>query len=301
MRGALLPLAFLAIIAGSSLFMGCAKDAGPEAVALEYMRALYATDLARAYRLISTEDRRAKDEETFLHERDAPTGFALELAQRLAGYIEVESVDKTLRGERATVTLKLRLPNANAPEIAHLVHEWDERRLNALPRADRAEIARQLTGIHQAKRLPVLEGEETLDLVREGVGWRIFLNWVGGVLVRFSGTRDAAIPIQVTVTPDEARVSRGERFQVTLRVRNLSEREIVTRVAHRIEPEEAADSLALLQCPLFVPVSINAAEVAEFRSEYVILKDASENVKQFHVTYEFLPVAKDRAREGTAR
>jgi len=269
------------------LFSGCAQEEGPEAVAIEYARALYASDPARVYRLISSEDRRVKPEAAFVQERGAVSGFALEVTRQLASFIGATPVEKTIREERATVRLKLRLPDANAPDIVALVHEWDERRLNALSRAEREEITRKLNQLHRAQKIPMLEGIETFELARERSGWRVFLNWAGGVRVRFSTAMGEALPLQATVSPEEVLVTPGERVRVTVRAKNLSPRDIVVRVGHRTEPKAQADSLALLQCPLFVPVTLEAGQSEEFISEYVLLKDVPLEAKQFQVTYEF--------------
>ena len=264
-------------------------------MALEYGRALYASDLEHAYRLISEEDRRMKDEATFGRERGPATGFALEVARQLASYIEATPVETRIGGDRATVKMKVRLPDASAPAIAALVADWDERRLNALPWAEREQITRRFDELHRARQIPVLEGEETFELVREAHGWRVFLNWAGGVRVRFRAALPEKMPLQVTVSPEEALVSPGERVHVTLQATNRSTRDIVARVNHRIDPMAQADSLALLQCPLFIPVTLKPGQIEEFRSEYLLLKNVPGSAKQFQVTYEFSPVkASDR-------
>lgn len=300
-RGKALRQSLLAVAAGGFLLAGCVKDAGPEDVALEYTRALYAGDLAGAYRLISTEDRRVKDERTFLRDGGAAEGVALEMARKLASFIVATPVKKTSSGERLKVRLGLKLPNANAPEIAGLVHDWDERRLNALSDTERRQITQQLTQLHRAGQIPMLEGEETFELVREGSGWRVFLNWAGGVRVRFGATTDTALPLRVTVAPEEVRVTPGERVSVTVRAQNPTTRDVVVRVGHRVEPKLHADSLALVHCPLFLPVTLKPGETEEFRSEYVLLKDVPDSAKQFQVTYEFSPTTPAAGSGGTSR
>jgi len=281
----------LTALVGCILLASCARAPGPEEVALEYARALYASDAAHAYRLISAEDRRMKDEQMFLQERGTVKGFALEVGRQLASFITATPIEKTATGERTTVKLELRLPDANAPEIAALVYAWDERRLNALSKAEQRQIIQKLNDLHQARQLPMLEGEESFELVREASVWRVFLDWAHGVRVRFRASIKDAIPVDVTVSPGEVRATPGERVGVTVRVENRSRGDIVTRVGHRIEPRTQADALALLQCPLFVPVTLKAGEVEEFRSVYMVMKDVPDKAKEFQVTYEFLPVS----------
>ncbi|MCI0371602.1 MAG: cytochrome c oxidase assembly protein [candidate division NC10 bacterium] len=289
------------VLAGLLAAWGCAGEPRPEVVALDYARALYAGDLAATYRLLSAEDRRVKGERMFAQERDGPTGFALEVAQRLAAFIEGNTAEATVRGERATVRLKLRLPNANAPEIATLLHNWDEERLNTLSATERRQVTEGLADLHRAGRIPMLDAEETVELVREDRAWRIFLNWAGGVRVRFGAATGEAMPVRVTVSPEESRLRRGDRMWVTVRVTNLSARAVTARVRHRIEPEPQAHHLALLQCPLLLPVTLPAGGSEEFRSEYMLLPDLPEQTREFEVTYAFLPVAADVGVQSGAR
>lgn len=277
------------LIAGILLLTGCARGAGPEDVALNYARALYASDGARAYGLLSREDRRVKDKETFLRERDQPTGFALEAARKLASFIEATVVNRTSRGKQVTITLRLWLPDASAPQIATVVHQWDERRLNALSETEREQVMEKLTELYAARQLPAVEGEESFELVREGSGWRVFLNWAGAIRVYFRAAVDEAVPLHVTVNPEEVLAMPGERVRVSIRVENVHTREIVARVGHRIEPKRYAEFLALLQCPLFLPVTLKPGQTEEFPSEYMILKDIDDRTKRFQVMYEFVP------------
>jgi len=99
-----------ALVGAPLVLRGCVRELGPEEVALQYGRALYASDLAEAYRFISSEDRRFKAESAFRRERGEASGFALDVARQLASFIEATPVEKTARGERAKVRLKLRLP-----------------------------------------------------------------------------------------------------------------------------------------------------------------------------------------------
>ena len=272
------------------LLSGCAQEAKPKDIALEYGRALYASDLEHAYRLVSVEDRRLKDEQTFLREGRPATGFGLELSRQLASFIQATPVTTTISADRARVTLKVRLPDANAPAIATLAADWDEKHLNSLSQREREHSTRTLDQLHRSDQLPMLEGEEIVELVREAHGWRVFLNWAGGIRVRFHAALQEKLPLQVTVVPEEALLSPGERVHVTLQATNRSTRDVVARVNHRIDPTAQADSLALLQCPLLIPVTLKPGQTEEFRSEYLLLKNVSGSTKQFQVTYEFSPV-----------
>lgn len=95
------------------------------------------------------------------------------------------------------------------------------------------------------------------------------------------------VPLKVAVTPSSAILAPSERIRVTLQARNIDSREVTTRVGHRIEPRDHADSLALLFCPLLVPVTFAPGESREFVSEYMLLADVPAAAKAFNVTYRF--------------
>jgi hypothetical protein len=265
-------------------------------VALAYGRAVYANDPEAIWNLVSEADRRAKDEATVRRQQRELRGFVREVVHQLAAFIVASPVRVTINGERASVTLRFRLPDANAPPLKALLHDWDEDRLNALADRERARIRARLAALHRQRTLPLIEGDETIALVREGGGWRVFLDWAGGVRVRFEVAVDPILPLQVTVTPAAAILAPGERLRVTVRATNTGQREITTRVGHRIAPEAQANHLALLQCPLVVPVTLVPRETQEFVSEYLLLADVPADTRALAVTYRFPPAVREVVR-----
>jgi hypothetical protein len=285
------------------------REAGPSAVALEYARALYTRDLGAVHRLVSSEDQQAKDEHAF--RVGEPSGFALDVTRRLGSFVSGTVVDEANDGTRATGRLRLRLPDARAPAIAGLVRQWDERQLNELSPAARAEILRNLDDLRGGRALPTVEGEQTFELVKQGADWRIVAGWTSSVRVAFHATIAARIPLEVTVlrlrvtmppaqagwiadaipldvsTPSRAViVAPGERVRVVLAARNVSRQDVTARVGHRIEPATQPEALAILRCPLLLPLMLAAGESDEFLSEYLLLPGPARATKAIDVTYE---------------
>lgn len=281
------PWSSVALMLAATLLAACAGGAAPEDVAREYGRGVYANDASALWRLISLEDRRAKDEAAFRRQQQDLRGFTRDAVRQLASYITATPVKTTMTSERARVTLRFRLPDANAPAVRALMHDWDADRLDKLTAADRQRIAAGLEDLHRKGTLPTLEGDETMDLVREAGGWKIFLNWAGGVRVTFSAVVDPAVPLDVTVSPSSMVLARGERVRVSVKARNGGTREVTTRVSHRIDPAGDAKHLALLQCPLLLPAQLAPGAAEEYESEYMLLADAPAGVKAFTVTYRF--------------
>jgi len=269
------------------ILAGCAQTPSPEETAIAYGHALYANDADALWRLISETDRRHKDEATFRRQQHPLKGFTREAVAQLARHIDAAPLSVAVAEDRARVVLKFRLPDANAPAIRGLMHDWDEDRLNELSAGERAEIRERLDALAREHRLPIVEGDETIELIREAETWHVFLNWAGGVRVTFDAAVDPGLPLDVKISPASIVLARGERVRVSVRARNTGARELTTRVSHRTEPATEANHLALLQCPLLVPVRLAAGEAEEYESEYLLLTDVPEGVKALTVTYRF--------------
>jgi hypothetical protein len=281
--------AFTVVGITAALFSGgcSSRTKAPVDVALDYSRALYAYDAARVHALASTRDRLAKDEVSVAANLQAPEGFALELLGELSRFVTATPINTRVTGDHATVTLKLILPNANDPLIKALAREWDEQRLQALTAAERADTRRRVNDLGRRHELPVIEGDETFELLKETAGWRLVLHWEGAIPLRLAATAPAGVPLELTVTPGRISAKAGEAFRVTVGARNVSRHEVTSRVGHRMTPEADAKFLALLQCPLFLPVTFKPGESKEFVSEYLLLGDTPPRVNALEVMYTF--------------
>jgi len=286
LHGRYVAIGLLALVIGGTA-TGCSRNPGPEEVALTYGRALYAADSDTMWRLLSDADRRQKDFTTFRGQQLALEGFARDALGRLSRHITATSVKTSVTGDSASVTLKFRLPDANAPLISTLMYDWDETRLDRLGDADRTRIRERLDALAREGTLPIVEGDETIELVRENGRWRVFLNWAGAIHVTFAAATDPGMPIDARVTPAATVMAPGERLRVRVTTRNTTAREMTTRVKHRTEPQSAERYLALLQCPLLVPVRLAPGESKDFVSEYLLIADVPPTVKAVTVTYRF--------------
>lgn len=279
---------FAAVGIVTALFWSaCSRTKTPADVALDYGRALYAYDASRVYALVSARDRAAKDESSITAQMQPPNGFALDLLGELARFVTATPIDARVAGDQATVMLKLRLPNANDPVIRALARDWDEERLQALTASERRDVRHRIEDLGRRHQLPVIEGVETFALVKESEGWRLVVHWAGAIPVHVAAVALDRVPLEVTVTPERVSVKPGEAFRVTVRARNASNHEVISRVGHRITPDADAKFLALLQCPLFLPATLKPGESKEFVSEYLLLEDAPSTAKTFDVQYTF--------------
>ena len=250
-----------------------------------YLHFLYARDFRRAYRFIATEDQRVKPLHDYLRERPPFTGFTLDVARRLAALIEVRPLSETPEQNVNRVKVNLKLPDANA--LSGLLLDWDESRLNALPVAEQKKILEAIDELNRQGKLPIIEGEEEFTLLREGSQWRVSLDWGAGIKVSFTTVlpSDTAISAEPLTKQTVARPS--DVFTIGFRVKNHSNRAIVTRIVHRVEPKELAQYLELVQCALLLPVQLRPGEEQTYNSTYVVRGDLPDGAGRLDVIYEF--------------
>jgi Cytochrome c oxidase assembly protein CtaG/Cox11 len=283
-------LTLLLILPPAYLLMGdrYGSAADPAEILIDYLKAAYARDFRQAYRLISSEDRRLKDEKTYLRERGAFDGFTLEVGRKLADWIQATPIEEKTSGSQAHIKLKLKLPDAS--KLSESLLDWDEERLNALSSKEQRALLQKLDQWSTQGEIPVIEGEQEFDLVRDGGGWRLFLNWAAGIRVNFQARVNDSLPLEVRWDQREVIGRPDDLFNVHLRIKNLSNREVFTKSLHRVEPKGLAQYLDLVDCALLLPAKLLPHEEQEYASTYLIRGDLPDGTKQIAVTYEFTNV-----------
>jgi hypothetical protein len=264
---------------------GSRRPAVPIETLSSYLHYLYARDFRRAYRFIATEDQRVKPLKDYLRERPPFTGFTQDLARKLAALMEIRPVAETPEQNLNRMKVNLKLPDANA--LSGLLLDWDESRLNALPAPEQRKILASIDELNRQGKLPTIEGEEEFTLLREGSQWRVSLNWGAGVRIKFT----TVLPLETAVFAEpvikETVARPSDVFTIGFRVKNRLNREIVTRIVHRVEPKELAQYLELVECALLLPVRLRPGEEQTYKSTYVVRGDLPEGTKRLDVIYEF--------------
>ncbi len=263
-----------------------------------YLRAVYARDYRAAYEWISLEDRKLKTKGEYVREKGAFSGTALDLSLALASLIRFENVRTMVEGNRATVTLKATLPDANAPEVQKLLLEFDEERLAALSPAERSAIVGQLREMSRTGRLPVITGEhERWELVREGGHWRLSLNWAGAVVVRFEAVTKVGLPWEFTPLQPIVRAIPGETLQTYYRVKNRSDREVTGKARHILTPPAERGYLQIISCFCFLQQTLKPGQEERLPVVFRVNYDIPTSIKNIRVRYEFYPL--EKFPEGT--
>lgn len=251
----------------------------------KYLKAVYARDFRQAYRFLSSEDKKLKEEGVYIRERGPFLGFTSELAHRLADLIEIQPIQHRQVANRSMIKLGLKLPDANS--VAPLVMEWDEERLNALSTHEQKRILTAIERLIKRNNLKVIEGEEEFAMVREAKTWKVFLDWAAGVKVDFNATVPSGDLIKARAVVKETVARPGDLFTIAYRVRNHTQKDLVTRIAHHVEPKALSQYLDLVECALLFPVRLLPGEEREYASTYLVRGDLPEGVKELNVTYEF--------------
>ena len=260
-------------------------ESEPVRVLMKYLRAVYARDYGQAYRFISAQDRQLKKESIYVRERGAFSGFTLELGRKLAGLIEARPVKTDFKDDRARIKLAFKLPDANS--LAHLLMDWDEERLNALPKTEQQEILASLDSLKRKNALTMIQGEEEFTMVKENRAWRVYLDWASGVRVNFAATVPPGSGIEARPTIKETVARSGDVFNISYRVKNRTSTDLYARIVHRVEPKSLAEHLHLIECALLLPVRLRPGEEQEYASSYLLGGDLPDDVKELKVNYEF--------------
>jgi hypothetical protein len=255
------------------------------AVIRNYVRATYARDFVAAYRFISAEDRNVRDMNRYVQQRGPYSGFILDAARKLSEFIEVGTLNAQESPRGVRVAIKYRVPDPQ--KIAPLLLNWDPRRLNSLPAAERKQIIDALDQRKQQDSLEMSEGTETFELIREADEWRVFLNWAAGVKIPLKLDLSKSPDLDVVLSKNEFVLQPGDLFEIVLRIKNRAQQPVTVRIGHLVEPSPIADYLDFVQCGFLLPVTVQPDKEQEFSGTYMLRGSLPEGVRGLNLTYDF--------------
>lgn len=264
-----------------------------------YLKAVYAQDYAEAYKHVSKRDQAAKSVADYLRENPSFTGAAAELARGLARRIEVGPLSFTTRGDSATVRFDISLPDANSPELSKLFSGFDPDELNRLTPEQRGQIRDAVAEMARTRSLPVVAGEESLELLKEDGRWTVFLNWSDAVRVFFHAEVKEGLPWAFEPVQEMVLAQPGDTLHAAYRVRNLSDRTVTAKARHVDTPKEAAAKyLDIIQCFCFLRQVLEPGQEKELPLVFRVDWDTPREHGEFHVTYQFYPRDKFPGENG---
>jgi len=265
----------------------------PQDILKQYLTAVYSRDYDAAYQWISAADREVKSREQYLRENPSSSGLTLRLVRALADRMEITDVRSAHHWDKTTLRFNLKLPDASDPLLQKIFLEFDLDRLDGLSAEEGRAMERQLNTLAENNKLPMLEGEEQWELVKEADDWRVFLNWSGATRVLFEAKVMEGLPWRFEPVQDEVFAKPGETLQAVYTAKNLSDKTITAKARHIDEPKELASKyLEIVQCFCFIQQTLAPGEEKEFPLVFRVNWNAPEEVKEFRVSYEFYPIDK---------
>jgi Cytochrome c oxidase assembly protein CtaG/Cox11 len=226
-----------------------------------------------------------KPEAVYVRERGAFSGFTLVAARKLAEEVTIKPVQITPAGNRTMIRVALKLPDAQS--LSPLLMDWDEEKLNTLPAAEQRKILIAIDRLSRSSNIKMIQGEEEFALIKEEEVWRLALDWHAGLQISLAAVVPPNGPIRAEPVPSETVVESNEPFRATYKVSNRSNKAIRARIVHKVEPQELADYLDIIECALLLPTLIDAGQQAEYSTTYLVRGDLPESARKLNITYEF--------------
>jgi Cytochrome c oxidase assembly protein CtaG/Cox11 len=257
----------------------------PARVIQSYLRAVYARDYLDAYRYISAADRRVKDVNRYARQRGAFVGGALQVTRRVAGLLQIRVNEKSITPNRIQAIAKVSIPEPD--KLSPLLLNWEIRYLSPQETRHYAQILETLDHKKRQGSLDTIEVEEQLELIKDSDGWRIFLNWAGGVKIPLSLLLANTPDVEAALSKKEVVVQPGEMFEVTLKIKNRSSRRLLIQIGHDIEPYRVARFLDFVECGFLRPVTLEPGSTQEYPARYLLREIFPEGVRQLNLSYEF--------------
>lgn len=248
-----------------------------------YVRATYARDYEEAYSHIATSDQRVKDRASYVRDRGAFSGFALEIARVLASYIELKPIETWVIDGQAKIRIKFVVPDAG--KLASMLHDWDIDQLDGLSGSKRKALLADIDSLRQKHAIEMVQGEDVFELTKESASWKIVLNWASPVNVGFQTSIPSSVPVQARLGHSDVVTRPGEIFKVVLNVKNTSQEQVLARIGHLVDPYAVRDYLDLVDCGFLLPVRLAPGKEEEFVSTYLLRKNLPEGVRRLNVTY----------------
>lgn len=248
-----------------------------------YVKAVYARDFRAAYEQISGADRRLKDVHSYSRERGEFRDFTLEAARAVAQSVEVNLTEQRIEQDRAVVKVKANVPDA--PTLNPLMLDWESERLERLSASERKTLLDTIHHQQREKKIAMVTGEETFNLVKEAGGWKVFLDWAAGIKLTFQSAIPPSAPVAIKIAQSEVASRPGQVFRVSMKITNTGKQIISTRIGHLIEPPELRDYLDLVDCGFILPLRLQPGKEEEFVTTYLLRGTLPDQVRQLSVTY----------------
>lgn len=261
----------------------------PVDIVKAYLRATQARDWPAVYGYLSSLDRRVRDERTFLRSQERFDGFALDFAKSFASNMNIWVIEQQLSGTKARLEVGYRVPTGD--EISRQLLGWNPEKLNALSLSEQGALIAAWDKVKKSAAAITIEGRETLNLIRESDGWKIFLDWRARQHVVFKTSPSSPALLEVNFLRNDLLVKSEEPFQIDFRVTNRADRDVVVKLFHVFEPRHIENQVDMIACGSLLPLRLRAGETHEISSSY-LLRGRFSNRARIGIIYDFNLVSK---------
>jgi hypothetical protein len=257
----------------------------PLATVDSYLRATYARDFGQVYDYLSSADQQTRSRQNFVNGEGAYSNFTLEVARQLAGFMKIWLIDRQESAGRLVIKVGYQVPAPS--ELNNLLLNWDQDRLNSLSKDKQKDLLAELDARHTNGKLLNIEGQETVELIREGDDWKVFLDWAAGTRVVLQSRVSNGDKLAIRFATTEVMAKNDELFLVNVKIRNPGPHAVTFTVSHLLEPPEVADDLQLVECGLLTPTTLEAEQEKEFAMAYQLNTPVGQNYHEIKLTYDF--------------
>lgn len=286
-RSVVLVLAVSVGITTAALIMVVTFPDSPEKVVEQFLRARYARNSKDIYALASSSDRAERTLAEFVEVNPPfPKPFQPGV-NALAEAIRFLSIDSEQTGDQARVTVRATLPNGTDGNLNVLLHAAEaDRAFNEV--GSSWQVVRRIRADARADRLPMVEVTETVNLIREGVRWRVIMGWDSDLLVTLGTVVADGVPIQFTITTEpDLRLRPGETGRATFAVRNTSDQSLRIVATHVYTPPAAQIHIELIQCFCFIEKRIEPDETVDLTLVFRLGWDVPSAMDMVSITYRY--------------
>jgi hypothetical protein len=240
----------------------------PIAVIKAYLKATHAHDFRTAYRYISTLDKDVRAEKEYIGSEPNFSGFALELAKKLADDMEVWVIKEEKKLTKVRLEVGYRVPGGD--EIAAQLFNWDPDKLNALSSEKQRRLLEAVDSVKSRGKMITIEGREILHLIQQKSGWKIFLDWRSRARIVFKAVEPRSGDLAVRFVRNDYLVKIGDPFQIDFTVKNRTGGDLIVRVDHLFEPSWIAESIDMIACGSLAPLYLRPHAVQTVSSHYLL-------------------------------
>ena len=161
-------LSFTAIL---FITISCFNDS-PKSALLEYLDAKYSSNYEQAYSKLSSEDKSIKSLEEFTSENNQKA--LLSIINALSNTITYEVISVTVENNTAFAVIETDIPDSEKM-IGELMGSFFSKMFDK--DFDENEMMHLVEEKFKDKEIPMTKKTDTINLVKEKVGWFVFLDW----------------------------------------------------------------------------------------------------------------------------